>query len=192
MTLAAINSADALCLLDLGALLVDIREEEDRAQVHIPGSLHAPLSVLPRSIGAKGTEAIIFHCSSGLDTLAASDRLQRVARAPAYLLDGGIDRWRQFGHPVVVNRTHVIEVGRQFHLLLGVLLLTGFALGHLVASRFEALTLFLGGALVLAGLTGRCRTTELLRRMPWNRPRQVELELHEPDDEMLLQPRRMA
>lgn len=168
MTLPALNSADALCLLDLGALLVDIREEDERARLRIPGSLHAPLSELPRRVGAPGVEAVIYYCDSGVDTLAHAARLARIAQGPAYMLEGGIERWHRLGRAVVKDRTPPIELRRQLLLAIAALIVLSALLGHLVSPIFHLIDALIATGLLAAGLTGRCRLAEILRWMPWN------------------------
>ncbi|MBP1805957.1 rhodanese-like domain-containing protein [Rubellimicrobium aerolatum] len=170
MSLSPIDSPAVLRLLDQGALLVDIREEDERAQAHVPGSLHAPLSELPRRIGGPGLPAVVFLCSCGDLSHENAARLQAVTSAPAYRLDGGLAAWRRAGLPVIEHRWPLLAIGRQVDLLWGTLALLGVALGAEVTPAFFALPALAGGSLVWTGLTGRCSVAAALRRMPWNRP----------------------
>ena len=62
-----ISPRDAKALIDQGAVLVDIRESDERARAQIAGSPHMPLSKLG-SLGnapaGKG-QVVVFHCKSG-------------------------------------------------------------------------------------------------------------------------------
>ena len=90
-------------LLRDGGLLVDVREREERASGVIPGAVHAPLSALGHwELPATAGSPVIFHCRSGGRTASHADAL--ASQAPdsdVYVLEGGIDRWRSAGHPVV-------------------------------------------------------------------------------------------
>lgn len=169
MSLASIDSLKARRLFDQGALLVDIREADERAGAHVPGSLHAPLSELPRRIGGKGLPAVIFLCSCGDLSQDHDQRLQALTPSPAFRLEGGIDAWRRAGLPVVTRRGAAIGVTRQVDLLWGTLALAGVALGAQVAPLFYALSALAGASMIWTGLTGRCSIAGALRRAPWNR-----------------------
>ncbi|WP_210527748.1 rhodanese-like domain-containing protein [Rubellimicrobium arenae] len=168
MTLAPIDGADARRLLDRGALLVDIREEDERRRFYVPGSLHAPISQLPRRIGARGVPAVIFLCDCGVETLDHARRLRGLTTAAAFRLEGGIQAWRRAGLPVAVDGGPAIGLARQVELALGALSLLGLALGELVHPGCLALSALAGLALIRSGLTGRCGLANGLRRMPWN------------------------
>ena len=73
MSLPIIDAAKARQLIAEGAVLVDVREADERAREHIPGTQHAPLSTL-RSVEAPGAKAVIFHCRSGARTGANAAR----------------------------------------------------------------------------------------------------------------------
>ena len=82
MSLPVIDAAKARQLIAEGAVLVDVREADERAREHIPGTQHAPLSTL-RSVEAPGAKAVIFHCRSGARTGANAARLGDAAGCEA-------------------------------------------------------------------------------------------------------------
>ena len=53
---------------------------------------------------------------------------------------------------------------------IGIALGIGVLLGMLVSPWFLAVSGFVGGGLIFAGLSGWCGMAKLLARMPWNRP----------------------
>ncbi|HEX2506491.1 MAG TPA: rhodanese-like domain-containing protein [Gaiellaceae bacterium] len=94
-----------------GALLVDLRSEEDRrGEGVIPGSLHIPLSVLhwrvdPESgyanphVGGLDRQLVVF-CSDGLASSLAAASLRELGCERATDLVGGYRAWRTAGLPV--------------------------------------------------------------------------------------------
>jgi rhodanese-related sulfurtransferase len=168
MSLPTIDVVRAHRLLDEGAILVDIREADERAREHVPGARHNPLSRLA-SVDAGGAKAVIFHCRSGARTAANAQRLAAVANCAAYTLEGGLEAWKKAGLPVNVDARQPIEIMRQVQIAAGSLVLAGVALGIWVAPAFLALSAFVGAGLVFAGATGWCGMARLLAYMPWNR-----------------------
>ena len=116
MSLPVIDAAKARQLIAEGAVLVDVREVDERAREHIPGTQHAPLSTL-RSVQAPGANAVIFHCRSGARTGANAARLGEAAGCDAYLLEGGLEAWKRAGLPVSADRSQPIEIMRQVQLV---------------------------------------------------------------------------
>jgi rhodanese-related sulfurtransferase len=97
-----ISPAAAVALMEGGALLVDIRETDERRSGVIPDAAHAPLSALQAcDIPTVRGLPVIFHCKSGGRTgLNAAVLASKVGGCEAYLLEGGIDAWRSQGLPV--------------------------------------------------------------------------------------------
>lgn len=172
MTLPTVTPARAAEMLRAGeALLVDIREADERARAHIPGSAHLPLSRLAEAeFAVPQGKPVIFHCASGRRTAENAARLSARAEAcEAFIIEGGIDAWRRAGLPVAENRSAPLPLMRQVQIAAGSLVLLGVLLGVLVAPAFHALAAFVGAGLVVAGTTGFCGMANLLAAMPWNR-----------------------
>ncbi|MGK0740232.1 rhodanese family protein, partial [Yokenella regensburgei] len=93
------------------------------------------------------------------------------AAAPGkvYLLEGGIDAWKQAGLPVIKDASQPLPLMRQVQIAAGVLILCGVLLGYTLSSAFFLLSAFVGAGLTLAGVTGFCGMARLLAVMPWNR-----------------------
>lgn len=168
MSLPVIDVAKARQLIAEGAVLVDVREPDERAREHIPGTKHAPLSSL-QSVNATGAMAVIFHCRSGARTGAHAARLGEAVGCEAYLLGGGLDAWKRAGLPVATDRKQPIEIMRQVQIVAGSLVVLGVVLGLWIALPFFAVSAFVGAGLVFAGSTGWCGMAKLLALMPWNR-----------------------
>lgn len=167
MSLQTITPAEAARLIAQGATLIDIREKDEHAREHIPGARNAPLSTLADLGGIKGP--IIFHCRAGKRTADNTGRLEQAARCEAYMLEGGIEGWKQAGLPSVLDKSRPIEINRQVMIVAGSLVLIGVLLGAFVRPEFYALSGFIGAGLVFAGASGFCGMAKLLELMPWNR-----------------------
>lgn len=173
MTVTTLSAVDARAAVMAGALLVDIRSEDEHARQRIPGALNLPLPRLGDLAGSelrRAGQPVVFHCQGGMRTAANADALARAAYpAPAYILDGGINAWQGAGQPVVADRSQPLEIMRQVQITAGALVLVGVLLGLFAGQAFFALPAFVGCGLMFAGITGWCGMANLLRHMPWNR-----------------------
>ena len=168
MSLPTIDAVRAKRLIDDGAVLVDVREADERAREHVPGTRHHALSRLS-TIDTAGAKAVIFHCRSGARTAANASRLAGAAGCDAYVLEGGIDAWKKAGLPVATDTRQPIEIMRQVQITAGSLVVVGVVLGFWIAPAFFGLAAFVGAGLVFAGVSGWCGMAKLLGLMPWNR-----------------------
>ena len=172
MTMPAITPERAKELIDLGAVLVDVREADEHARQKIPGADHLPLSKLEQAgLAGGGRRPVIFHCRSGARTAANAPRLaSKVGEGcDAYIVEGGIDAWRRAGLPVIEDRKQPIEMQRQVQIGAGALVFGGTLLGMFVAPAFYAVPAFVGAGLMMAGITGFCGMARVLVHAPWNR-----------------------
>ena len=156
-------------LIEQGALLVDIREPSEHAQQRIAGSANLPLDQLPGLLPAVSGRPVIFHCLGGKRTAMNAGRLAGCVNCEAYLLEGGLEGWKQAGLPVQGAAKPAPQLMRQVQVAAGSLVLLGTILGAAVSPWFYLLAAFVGAGLVVAGLTGFCGMARLLMRMPWNR-----------------------
>ena len=168
MSLPTIDAVRAKRLIDDGAVLVDVREADERVREHVPGTRHHALSRLS-TIDTAGAKVVIFHCRSGARTAANASRLAGAAGCDAYVLEGGIDAWKKAGLPVATDTRQPIEIMRQVQITAGSLVVVGVVLGFWIAPAFFGLSAFVGAGLVFAGVSGWCGMAELLGLMPWNR-----------------------
>jgi rhodanese-related sulfurtransferase len=153
----------------LGALLVDIREADEHGREWIKGAYNLPLSKLETGL-PKGLQEIIFHCRSGNRTIVNSQRLASVTKGrQIFIMEGGIEAWRDAGFPTAQNERRPIEIMRQVQIAAGSLGAAGSALGLMVHPAFHALPLIVGLGLVFAGATGFCGMAKVLALAPWNK-----------------------
>lgn len=167
MTLPTISPVDAKRLIDQGAMLVDIREADEHLRERIPGAQNAPLSRLGTL--AADSRPVVFHCKTGARTAANAGRLAAACNVDAYIIEGGIDAWRNAGLTTVRDERRPIEIMRQVQIAAGTLVLTGLVLGYAFNPAFAGLSAFVGAGLVFAGVSGWCGMAKLLAVMPWNR-----------------------
>lgn len=83
-----------------GALLVDVREQEEWDAGRIPGTTHLPLSVLPqRWRELPDAERTVFICRSGGRSMAAAEAFAAAGRPGCVNLMGGVAAWAGAGLP---------------------------------------------------------------------------------------------
>ena len=78
-----------------GAVLIDVRSDQEWESGHIAGAIHIPLSDvgnrLPQTVPEKATQ-LIFYCGSGKRSQTALEEAQELGYKLVYNL-GGIDDW---------------------------------------------------------------------------------------------------
>jgi len=152
------------------AILIDIREEDEFARRHIPGSVSRPLSGWSMAdFPATLDQDVIFTCRSGMRTAGACQQLAARVVNPAYVLAGGVDAWDKAGHPMVVDKKAPLEIMRQVQIAAGLLVLIGVVGGFLLTPLLFAISAFVGAGLAFAGATGLCGMARILALAPWNR-----------------------
>jgi rhodanese-related sulfurtransferase len=153
-------------------VLIDIREPDEHAREHIKGAISLPMSSLDQSeLKFEADQHVVFHCKSGMRTEANCDRLSQFMNGDAYLLQGGLDAWREEDLPTVISTSAPLEINRQVQITAGGLVVLGVLLGATVHPTFFGLSLFVGAGLTFAGISGWCGMAKILARMPWNRRR---------------------
>ena len=97
MSLPVISPAEAQRLVSQGARLVDIRSPEEFAKACAAGAENRPLDRL----GTLGPQKpVVFMCFSGMRTGNNADQLAASCQGEGYILDGGLQAWREARLPV--------------------------------------------------------------------------------------------
>ncbi|MBM3073296.1 DUF2892 domain-containing protein [Enterobacter sp. RHBSTW-00994] len=170
MSLPVISPQQAKVLISEGAALIDIRDTDEYAREHIPAAHSVPLGTLPAGLSAQSGETVIFHCQSGARTSGNAALLSQAASpAQGYILEGGIQGWKQAGLLTAEDRSQPLPIMRQVQIAAGLLILCGVVLGYSISEAFFLLSAFVGAGLLFAGVTGFCGMARLLNVMPWNR-----------------------
>src|SRR6476646_1646486 len=83
--------------------LVDVREESEFAQDHLPGAVHLGRGVIERDIEARAPDLnapMILYCGGGFRSALAADNLQKMGYNNVVSMDGGIREWREKNYPL--------------------------------------------------------------------------------------------
>jgi rhodanese-related sulfurtransferase len=83
--------------------LLDVREDGEFAQGHVPGAAHLGKGVIERDIEAKYPDTsaeLILYCGGGFRSALAADALQKMGYTNVISMDGGMRDWRGRGFPV--------------------------------------------------------------------------------------------
>lgn len=87
------------------AMILDVREQDEYNQEHIPGSVLVPLSQFVGKISnvlSDTNDDIIIMCRSGKRAQTAREiilQLELAEPSRVMVYEGGILRWREEGHP---------------------------------------------------------------------------------------------
>jgi len=84
-------------------LLVDVREESEWADGHLPGAVHLSKGVIERDVevAIPDPEAeIILYCGGGFRSALAAENLHRMGYTHVLSMDGGYRGWVAAGLPV--------------------------------------------------------------------------------------------
>ena len=85
--------------------LLDVREESEFAQGHIPGALHLGKGVIERDVEQRfpnpSTE-LILYCGGGYRSALAALNLQLMGYTNVISMDGGFRGWKEANQPVTV------------------------------------------------------------------------------------------
>jgi rhodanese-related sulfurtransferase len=97
--------AEAKALVDAGATVIDVREENQFASRHLPNAALVPLEVLqagiPAWLLATKDQPIVVYCNRGLGHgPAATHLLQAAGFSRVVNLSSGIEGWSAAGMPV--------------------------------------------------------------------------------------------
>lgn len=83
-----------------GAVLVDVREDDEWAAGHAPGAMHVPLGALDQDLSKLNGKTVLTMCRSGGRSAQAAKFLQR-AGIDVVNVTGGMSAWAASGLPVV-------------------------------------------------------------------------------------------
>ncbi|GMU93755.1 MAG: hypothetical protein AMXMBFR4_28130 [Candidatus Hydrogenedentota bacterium] len=96
---------DVVRRLDAGERfhLVDVREESEYANGHLPGAVHIGKGVIERDIEARipdPTAPIVLYCGGGYRSALAADSIQKMGYTNVVSMDGGYRAWCEAGYPL--------------------------------------------------------------------------------------------
>ena len=85
-------------------LLVDVREDNEWANGHLPGAVHLSKGIIERDIETRvpNTDAkMILYCGGGFRSALVADNLQKMGYTNVESMDGGWKGWVAVGLPTV-------------------------------------------------------------------------------------------
>jgi len=91
-----------------GALLIDLREPDEYAQGHAPGSTLIPLGQLQKRLlefSARKDKPIALICRSGNRSGVAQKILEKAGFTRTVNVAGGMNAWARAGLPMVIGLT---------------------------------------------------------------------------------------
>ena len=100
------NVAEVKKRIDTGEkfLQVDVREDNEWANGHLPGAVHMGRGVIERDIEAAVPETsakMILFCGGGFRSALVADNLQKMGYTNVETMDGGWRGWTTAGLPTV-------------------------------------------------------------------------------------------
>jgi len=84
-------------------LLLDVREESEYANDHLPGAIHLGKGIIERDIEERAPDLdtpLVLYCGGGYRSALAADNLQRMGYTNVLSMDGGIRGWREKHFPL--------------------------------------------------------------------------------------------
>ena len=96
------NVADVKQRMESGEkfLLVDVREDNEWANGHLPGAVHMGRGIIERDIETQVPETarkIILYCGGGFRSALVADALRKMGYENPISLDGGWRAWNEAG-----------------------------------------------------------------------------------------------
>jgi rhodanese-related sulfurtransferase len=156
------------------AILIDVRGDNAYKALHVPHSLHASdVEHIAALIAAHPTERVILLCQNGNQSTQISQSLQQQAADYAgilfYILDGGLNAWRNAGLPVIRDSGAFLPIEQQVEIGLGSVILLGILFSWLFSGLWLTLSIAVAVGMIYAGLTGWYGFHQLALLLPWNK-----------------------
>lgn len=82
------------------AVIIDVRDDKEWQQQHIPGAIHIPLAELTNRLGELGAyknAKLVMQCRSGGRSAKATELLKAAGFANVSNMEGGILAWNKAG-----------------------------------------------------------------------------------------------
>lgn len=97
-----ISVEEAAALREDGAFILDVRQPEEWAEYHVPGSTLIPLGELPdRLAEVPQDQTVVVVCRSGNRSQSGRDILLQAGYTQVTSMGGGLSTWRSLGYPTV-------------------------------------------------------------------------------------------
>jgi rhodanese-related sulfurtransferase len=80
--------------------LIDVREESEWSQGHLPASVHLGKGIIERDVESRFPDKsakLVLYCGGGYRSALAADNLQKMGYTNVISMDGGFRGWREAG-----------------------------------------------------------------------------------------------
>ncbi len=99
-----VSTADAVRLINKGALVIDVRKPEEFEKGHIVNARNVPLERLAQgddAIKKQKNKILLAVCADGTSAGRAANALRKAGYEHAFSLKGGLNGWRADNLPLV-------------------------------------------------------------------------------------------
>ncbi|HEX7080963.1 MAG TPA: rhodanese-like domain-containing protein [Gammaproteobacteria bacterium] len=99
-----VSAADAVRLMNGGAIVIDVRSPEEFQQGHIVNARNVELARLtsdPGSLKKQKNKVLITVCDNGINSNRAAGVLRKAGFEKVFSLKGGLNGWRAENLPLV-------------------------------------------------------------------------------------------
>ena len=99
-----VTTADAVRLINKGALVIDVRKPEDYEKGHIVNARNVPLERVQQddaAINKQKSKILLAVCGDGASSGRAAGHLRKAGYENAFSLKGGLAGWRADNLPLV-------------------------------------------------------------------------------------------
>ena len=104
--MSEIEPKEAAALIDGGALVIDVRDDDEYEAGHIAGARHVPIDRLgPEEVGEG---AVVLYCRSG-DRSEPAAAAFAASGSDAHSIAGGLLAWTEAGLPIEPENGTVTE-----------------------------------------------------------------------------------
>lgn len=98
---ATISVEEAYSMYQRGVLLLDVREDSEWDEFHVPGTTHLPLGELAERVDELPRDVqIVVICRSGNRSRQGRDILLEAGFTEVTSMDGGLKAWQANGYPI--------------------------------------------------------------------------------------------
>lgn len=83
--------------------LIDVREDHEWAEGHLPNAIHLSRGIIERDIEKKfpdPTTELVLYCGGGFRSALVADNLQKMGYTNVKSMDGGFGGWKDAGHTI--------------------------------------------------------------------------------------------
>ncbi len=99
---SALDTLSATRMINDGAVVLDVRANDEYSGGHLPNSKNIPVDDLEKRLAEiPSGKALLLVCATGQRSGRALGVLKKAGRDQVFNLDGGLAAWRTAGLPVV-------------------------------------------------------------------------------------------